>query len=118
MRNLFSEPIWKLDKREPENIYYINVIIFCLYYIRYKMTSMCPKCECKPSNADKWRYTLLTTIIFLIVVNPMTYQLTQKLFGNVLGNIANACGCPTYVGIAVHAVVFTLILRYTMDVDI
>ena len=48
----------------------------------------------------------------------MTYQLTQKLFGNVLGNIANASGCPTTVGIAVHAVVFTLILRYIMDVDI
>lgn len=83
------------------------------------MTSMCPKCECTPTNADKWRYTLLTTLIFLIVVNPMTYQLTQKLFGNVIGNIANAStGCPTTVGIAVHAVAFTLLLRYIMDVDI
>ena len=86
------------------------------------MSSVCPKCEkceCKPSNADKWRYTLLTTVIFLIVVNPMTYQLVQKLFGNVLGNIANsATGCPTYLGIAVHTVVFTLILRYVMDLDI
>ena len=82
------------------------------------MPCMCPKCECKPTNGDKWRYTLLTTIIFLIVINPRTYQLTQKLFGNVLGNIANASGCPTTVGIAVHAVVFTLILRYIMDVDI
>jgi len=83
------------------------------------MTSMCPKCECKPTNADKWRYTLLTTLIFLIVVNPMTYQLVQKLFGNVLGNIANpTTGCPTYLGIAIHAIIFTLILRYIMDVDI
>ena len=83
------------------------------------MTSLCPKCECKPTNADKWRYTLLTTIIFLIVVNPMTYQLTQKLFGNVHGNIANtSTGCPTTIGIAVHAVIFTLLLRYIMDVDI
>jgi hypothetical protein len=49
----------------------------------------------------------------------MTYQLTQKLFGNVLGNIANtSTGCPTTIGIAVHAVVFTLLLRYIMDVDI
>ena len=118
--NDYEKPIlWThLETGQERTWEYINVIIFCLYYIRYKMTSMCPKCECKPSNADKWRYTLLTTLIFLIVVNPMTYQLTQKLFGNVLGNIANACGCPTYVGIAVHAVVFTLILRYTMDVDI
>lgn len=49
----------------------------------------------------------------------MTYQLTQKLFGNVIGNIANAStGCPTTVGISVHAVAFTLLLRYIMDVDI
>jgi hypothetical protein len=49
----------------------------------------------------------------------MTYQLVQKLFGNVLGNIANpTTGCPTYLGIAIHAIIFTLILRYIMDVDI
>lgn len=48
----------------------------------------------------------------------MTYELMQKLFGNVLGNISNASGCPTYLGIAVHAIIFTLILRYIMDVDI
>lgn len=79
---------------------------------------MCPKCDCEPKNADKWRYTLLTTVIFLVVVNPMTYQLVHKLFGNVLGNIVNASGCPTMLGIAVHAIIFTLIVRYIMDVDI
>lgn len=86
------------------------------------MSSVCPKskqCNCKPSNADKWRYTLLTTLIFLIVVNPMTYQFVQNLFGNVLGRLADTTtGCPTYLGIAVHAVVFTLLLRYVMDLDI
>jgi len=35
MRNLFSEPIWKLDKREPENIYYIcNYFLSILYKIQ------------------------------------------------------------------------------------
>lgn len=116
IRNFLVEPFWKRDTREPG--IFSTIYIVCIY----KMSSLCPKCEkceCKPSNADKWRYTLLTTLIFLIVVNPMTYQLVQKLFGNVLGNIANsATGCPTYLGIAVHAVVFTLLLRYVMDLDI
>lgn len=83
------------------------------------MTTICPKCECSPTNADKWRYTLLTTLIFLVVVNPMTYQLVNKLFRNVVGKIADPLtGCPTTMGIAIHAVVFTLLLRYVMDIDI
>lgn len=79
----------------------------------------CPSCNKKPTNADKWKYTLLTTLIFILVVHPMTYKLVQKLLGGILGKIADfKTGCPTMLGIAVHAVVFTLILRYIMDVDI
>lgn len=100
-------------------IYEILIYEVCIYS---KMSSLCPKCEkceCEPTNADKWRYTLLTTVVFLIVVNPMTYKLVQKLFANVLGNVANpVTGCPTYVGIAVHTIIFTLLLRYVMDLDI
>ena len=68
------------------------------------------------ASLDKWRYTLYTTLVFLIIVNPYTYQLTQKLFGPFLGKIASESnGCPTNVGILLHAVVFTLILRVMMD---
>tara|TARA_B100001175_G_C19400638_1_gene586055 strand:- start:497 stop:703 length:207 start_codon:yes stop_codon:yes gene_type:complete len=67
---------------------------------------------------DKWRYTLWTTLVFLIVVNPYTYKFTQKLLGRFLGNISNAAGCPTNIGIVLHAIVFTLIVRYMMDLDI
>jgi hypothetical protein len=49
----------------------------------------------------------------------MTYKLVQKLLGGFLGKIADLkTGCPTMLGITVHAVVFTFILRYIMDVDI
>jgi hypothetical protein len=67
---------------------------------------------------DKWRYTLWTTLVFLIVVNPYTYKFTQKMLGGILGNISNASGCPTNIGIVLHAIVFTLIVRYMMDLDI
>ena len=72
----------------------------------------------KPNISDKWRYTLYTTVIFLLVVNPFTYQLTNKLFSKVFGKIASSNGCPTMGGILLHAVVFTLVLRYMMDFDI
>lgn len=69
-------------------------------------------------NSDKWKYTLLTTIIFIIVASPKTYKVVNKLLGGIIGKIANADGCPTTLGLLVHAVVFTLILRYVMDVKI
>jgi len=78
----------------------------------------CKKCSQKPSNGDKWRYTLYTTLIFLLVVNPFTYQLTNQLFSKLFGKIASSNGCPTMGGILLHAVVFTIVLRYMMDLDL
>jgi len=72
-----------------------------------------------PSEADKWKYTLLTTVILLIVFNPMTYQLTDGLLGDLLGKLATGSGgCPTWLGFGVHVVVFTLLLRGVMEIPI
>ena len=35
----------------------------------------------KPSNADKWRYTLYTTVLFLIISSPYTYKLVNSIIG-------------------------------------
>ena len=78
----------------------------------------CKSCSQKPRTHDKWRYTLYTTVIFLIVVSPYTYKLTNQLFSKLLGPVASSVGCPTTIGIILHAVVFTLILRYVMELDI
>ena len=76
-------------------------------------------CTCSsPDSMDKWRYTLWTTLVFLIIVNPYTYKFTQKILGGILGNISNASGCPSTIGIGLHAIVFTLIVRYMMGFDI
>ena len=74
-----------------------------------------PKVE--KSSQEKWKYTLYTTVLFLVVVNPMTYKLVQAILGRFV-KIAAADGCPTMAGILVHAVVFTLLLRYMMDLNI
>ena len=67
-----------------------------------------------PSNADKWRISLFSAVLFLLVVTPMTYKLTDKLFGKLLGKIADANGSPTWTGILLHTVVFMLLVRVTM----
>jgi hypothetical protein len=69
----------------------------------------------KPTNEDKWRYTLYTTVVFLLVVHPQTYRLVNYLLGKIV-KISDKCGCPTMSGIIVHAIVFTLIVRYMMDI--
>ena len=74
----------------------------------------CIHCK-KPNNADKWRYTLMTTVLFLIIVNPYTYKLVQGLLGGLCKIADPKTGCPTMCGILVHTVVFTLILRYLME---
>jgi hypothetical protein len=65
------------------------------------------------SNAEKWKYTLYTTVIFLIVANPYMYRFVQILLGRFV-KVADKSGCPTWVGFLLHAVVFTLILRFIM----
>ena len=68
-------------------------------------------------SARKWKYTLITTVIFIIVVHPYTYifvnYLANKLF-SCRFMIASASGCPTTIGLIVHTIVFTLLLRYVM----
>lgn len=76
-------------------------------------------CLKKPTNADKWRFTFYTVIIFLLIANPYTYKLVNSLLGKFIGQIANpATGCPTNLGFIVHTVVFALILRHIMNYDI
>jgi hypothetical protein len=65
------------------------------------------------ASGDKWKYTLYTTVIFLIVANPYMYKFVQIILGKFV-KIADKGGCPTWVGFLLHAVVFTLILRAIM----
>ena len=78
-------------------------------------------CDCEnkhATGAQKWKYTLITTVIFLVVVHPMTYQLVDSLVGKFLFKVASKSGCPTMAGLLLHAAVFTVALRYVMNLNI
>lgn len=66
----------------------------------------------------KTKYTLFTTLIFLVVINPETYKLVDGFLKNVVGKVANSRGCPTEIGTLVHAFVFTVLLRGSMELNI
>ena len=64
---------------------------------------------------QKWKYTLITTIIFILVILPITYKITNLLLGKLIGKLCDSNGCPTQIGLIIHTVVFTLLLRYIME---
>jgi hypothetical protein len=65
----------------------------------------------------KWQISFFSAFIFLLVVHPMTYKLTQKLFGGILGRISDPSGCPTNIGLALHTLVYILLVRGSMDLN-
>jgi hypothetical protein len=69
------------------------------------------------SSSEKWNITLFSAFLFLLVVNPYTYNLTQSLFSNILGPIA-INGCPTMIGLLLHTAVYILLVRYSMELHL
>lgn len=70
-----------------------------------------------PSNQEKWNISIFSAVLFLLVVHPYTYGLVDSLLRNIIGPIANN-GCPTTLGLIIHTIVFILVVRYSMDLDI
>ncbi len=65
----------------------------------------------------KWQISFFSALIFILVVHPMTYKFTQKLFGGVLGRISDGSGCPTTIGLLLHTIVYILLVRASMDLN-
>ena len=67
------------------------------------------------SNYNKWKYTLITTFIFLVISNPVTYVFINSTIGKLINiHVADGSGCPTIAGMLIHSVIFTIILRVIM----
>ena len=67
-----------------------------------------------PSNVEKWKFTLYTVIMVVVLFNQYAYMGVDSLLGKFI-KIADRNGCPTLAGFIVHIAVFTLVLRYSMD---
>jgi hypothetical protein len=66
------------------------------------------------SQSVKLSATIQSIVVFIIVSLPFTYKLTDGLLGRFVGRLADSSGCPTGMGIFVHAVVFGLIIYALM----
>jgi hypothetical protein len=68
------------------------------------------------SNLEKWNISIFSAFLFVLVVNPYTYQLTQFIFGKLQTVSKN--GCPTVFGLFLHTIVYTLLVRYSMELHL
>lgn len=59
----------------------------------------------------KMSATLQAVLLFFIISNPLTYKLTDSL----IGGLSTFAGCPTTLGLVVHAIVFGIIVRALMN---
>jgi len=66
----------------------------------------------------KWQITIFSAFIFILVIHPYTYKLTQNLLGGLLGKIAESNGCPTSRGLVLHTLVYILLVRLSMDLNL
>lgn len=66
------------------------------------------------TSADKWRYSLYSALVFLVLSLPLTYKATSMLYGG----IRTQTGAPSYIGVVLHAIVFLLIVRLMMNLKI
>lgn len=69
------------------------------------------------SSEEKWKISLLSAVIFFLVASPMLFRIVNAITSSIGFVLAND-GCPTYLGLFVHAIVFMLIVRLTMDYQI
>lgn len=70
------------------------------------------------SSYKKWQISIFSAFIFILVINPYTYMLTQKMLGGFLGKIAETNGCPTMRGLLLHTIVYILLVRGSMDLHL
>lgn len=66
------------------------------------------------SSTIKLGATLQSIIVFIIISLPFTYKLTDRLLGGFVGKLADHSGCPTGLGLFIHAIVFGVIIYALM----
>ena len=64
-------------------------------------------------SQKRWGSSLTGGLVFAALSSHTAYKLTGKVAGP--GVLSTADGCPTTLGLFVHTIVFTLIVRYLMS---
>lgn len=98
----------------------LHAVVFALL-VRGSMELVCRYVDtanknCQVSEKQKWLVSGMSALVFLVVASPVLFKLVNSLLGGVV-QVSTAAGCPTSVGLAMHAVVFMLVVRGIMEVS-
>lgn len=64
------------------------------------------------TSSMKWWLAIFLGLLFFIVAFPGTYNLTNAIWTSLgLPSFLQAPGCPTTVGVLIHAIIFLIIIR-------
>ena len=72
-------------------------------------------CECNcngKKQEDKFMISIISALVFFIVANPETFKLVRRLVGSW---VATPTGCPSMMGLILHAAVFMLVVWGMMN---
>jgi hypothetical protein len=77
-----------------------------------------------PTSSEKWIISAWSVLAVFVILNPLTYFITNSIF-SIIGapTIQNSKGplglaAPTLFGFVLHLVVFFLLIRVMMEIDL
>ena len=70
------------------------------------------------TEKGKWMISLYTTIVFIILANPFTFKLVNRLTLLLGFSIADGSGCPNLYGLLLHGFVFFMVIRLMMTINL
>lgn len=66
---------------------------------------------CNMDSAQKWVVSFIVALLFLVFASPIVFKLVNSITSKFNVDVASATGCPTILGLFVHALVFLLVFR-------
>jgi hypothetical protein len=77
-----------------------------------------------PTSNKKWSISIWSVLVVLLIFNPITYWVTNKIFTSlgaptIVGNRGLFYfSAPTMFGFILHLIVFLLVVRGMMDIKL
>ena len=79
----------------------------------------------KPSSTEKWSISAWSVLAVFVIFNPLTFWITNKVFGllgapTIQGPRGSplAFAAPTFFGFTLHLIVFFLLVRAMMEIEL
>lgn len=70
-----------------------------------------------PTEGQKWMISFWSGLLFFIISSPFAYIFTRAFFEKI-GFQTSINGCPLFIGLIIHAIVFAILIRVMMIITL